>query len=57
MFIYLFDLNVIRCRSSTEDMVKMIKIEFENLKELQKDIEDESDAEAEMKKGKRRYAY
>jgi len=41
-----------RCRSSTEDMVKMIKIEFENLKELQKDIEDESDAEAEMKKEK-----
>jgi gamma-glutamylcysteine synthetase len=41
-----------RCDTSTEDMVKMIRTEFENLKELQKDLDNSVDAEAQMKKEK-----
>ena len=54
-----FYLDVYRCRSSTEDMIKMTKIEFENLKEFKKDIEDKniedkSKAEDEIKRKEKR---
>merc|ERR1719153_1602570 len=38
-----------RCETSTEDMVKMIRKEFEDLKEIQKELDD-VDVEAEFKK-------
>jgi hypothetical protein len=41
-----------RCDTSTEDMVKMIRTEFENLKDLQKDLDNSVDADAQMKKEK-----
>eukprot|EP00091_Calanus_sinicus_P022121 TRINITY_DN687_c0_g1_i15.p1 TRINITY_DN687_c0_g1~~TRINITY_DN687_c0_g1_i15.p1 ORF type:complete len:265 (+),score=86.30 TRINITY_DN687_c0_g1_i15:223-1017(+) len=41
-----------RCETSTADMVKMIRTEFENLKDLQKDLDNSVDADAQMKKEK-----
>ena len=39
-----------RCETSTEDMVKMIRTEFENMKEIEKDLDNSVDAEAQMTK-------
>ena len=39
-----------RCDTSTEDMVKMIQTEFENMKEIEKDLDNSVDAHAQMTK-------
>jgi len=39
-----------RCQSSTEDMVKMIQIEFEDLQKLQKDVENHIEVEEQAEK-------
>merc|ERR1712123_318980 len=41
-----------RCDTSTEDMVKMIQTEFENIKEIEKDLDNSVDAEAQITKEK-----
>merc|ERR1711892_1352334 len=41
-----------RCDTSTEDMVKMIQTEFENMKEIEKDLDNSVDAEAQITKEK-----
>ena len=37
--------NIGRCELSTDDMVKMIQKEFENLKEMQEDLDNGIDAD------------
>jgi len=41
-----------RCDTSTEDMVKMIQTEFENMKEIEKDLDNSVDADAQITKEK-----
>ena len=41
-----------RCELSTDDMVKMIQKEMENLKELQADLDNGIDTDSQMEKEK-----